>query len=198
MTTGVGPRRIPRTMAVRVASVQWPNGVRTMVNHLKKLQKADLLDPGEVATAVLFVAPSGNTMRMGTAAGVGGLVGAAAGVALDKRRENREAEEDAAAGVAESGLADQVALTGNGYLAVTDRRWVLLSHGTVSGKPKEVVAAFEHGDITTVEITKGKLVGKARVRFRDGSAVTLDAPRGQKFDDLTTAATAAGTAVTVE
>lgn len=167
-----------------------------MVDHMKKVNKSGVLDAGEQARAVLFVAPAGATVKAG-AAGAGGLVGALAGEALGKRRAKRdEAEAEADGRVREGGLSAQVPILSQAYLILTDRRWAVAGFGAMSGKPKNVIGAWDLDDITAFELKKGKLAGKVNVVFKDGSVASLDCPRGQKIDQFAEAATAAGLQVT--
>ncbi len=153
-----------------------------MPNWGKTLQKrcSDQLDPGEQVTAGCFVQPAGavaRTMGLGAGQTIGTIAGGVLGEAGAKRRQ--EENDDAS----EGGIAATFP-TDKAVLGLTNQRLVVFSHGTMNGKPKDLIASYPIDQLGGVELDKGKLSSKMLLRFTDGSAVDFDVPKAGSPDEF--------------
>jgi len=164
------------------------------MNHAKKVQAVDGLEPGEQVLSALFVRPSGGTAQV-VGGAAGGLVGAGIAGLMGRRKRQAAGDENAAATV--EGNATKLRVTAPGYVALTDRRWLVLNQAPMSGKPKEIVATLAHQDVSAIAFEKGALVGSASVRCADGSVEPLELPRGNPVEEFASAANSVGCTATV-
>ncbi len=145
-----------------------------MVDFAKKVAKhaAATFAPGEQLLDARVVQPRGATMRQASF-GVGGVVGVAAGAALESRRQKKEG----AAATPQGGLAATFP-TAKVFLSVTTQRLLCHDFGAMSGRPKDVVAEYPLAAVADLQVAKGKLVNRLHLQFADGSAVELDLLKG--------------------
>ncbi len=160
-----------------------------MVDFVKKVNKncaADL--GGEQVLAATFGTPLGSLVNQVGFGAVGGLVGAAAGSAMQSRERKAAEKTDEADGVVkgEHTLANKIPPLAC-VIALTEQRLLVFKHGSVSGKPKELVASFDRSQVSGLEVEMGKLKGKLKIRFSDDSAVTLEVQKGSKPTSLASA-----------
>ena len=83
------------------------------------------------------------------------------------------------------GFATEV--SGNGVLALTDRRLLFFKKATVAGAPKEVTAEISASLVVGASYDKPMLT----VEFADESAIGMHVPRNQKPDAFVAAVTEA-------
>lgn len=157
----------------------------------KKVTKGEHgLADGEQLLGTVLLNPLGTTASMGGGA-AGGLVGHGVGALMANRKKKSETERLESEGATSDGMAATFP-TGRNFLSVTDRRWVVHAIGTMSGKAKGLTGEFAHGDITGLNLDKGKLSSKLVLRFSDGGQLGLELPRGSKVDEFLAAAAGAG------
>lgn len=116
------------------------------------------------ALAGAFVASRGDAMATGMTVGIGGLVGAAAGAAADRR----------------SGGVATLARGKLGYLAVTADRVVIVHAKRGAFKPKatgEVIAELPRAELASARYRKGKVVGVFELELADGQTWAFDVGR---------------------
>ena len=143
-----------------------------LTNRIRK-RAAHLLDPSEMVIAALLVEPKGT---------YGAAIVAIAALPRASVRKLRERAEHQQA--SEGGLAASFPSMSS-LLVVTDRRVLVVPSNGIS--MKEVAAVYDRADMRVAENT-GKGLGRRLVlAFVDGTSVTLDAQRGQPFDDFTAA-----------
>lgn len=142
-----------------------------MADITKRVQKraAELLEPDERVVAALLVEPKGTY----------GL-GAAAIAALPRTSTRWLAAR--AEGEAPLGLASWFP-SRSCVVAATDRRVVAIPSNGVS--MEAIAASYERADVSVTE-NSGRGLGRRLVlSFVDGTSVTVDAQRGQPFDEFT-------------
>lgn len=148
-----------------------------LVNVKKKVEKAGAkagLEPGELVLAGCTTNPSGTVTRM-MARELSGVVGAAV-------LGDRNGEDQSVAG----GLADRF-VPGQNFVVVTDRRVLLIAMSTLTGKPKELLAAWDRAEVTAIEVGRGKLALPFTIRFTDCSAVQVEGAKGSDPRSVQTA-----------
>lgn len=146
-----------------------------MIDFAKKIRKScsEHLLPGEEVLAGTFVQPAGAFRRQVAFSAIGGVVGAAAGEALAKRRqENSEANPN-------EGLSIDIP-AGKAVLGLTPQRLLVFGHSAMSGKPKGLNAAIPLDQVTAITLEQGKLMGKLLVTFHDGSSIDFDVQKTVK------------------
>ena len=146
-----------------------------MADWVKKVTKncGEELAPGETVQAATFVNAKGNITRMAGFGGVGGVVGGVIGeVASSGSRKE-------AAAAKEGGVAAEVPPV-NAVLALTDQRFCVFAHSSLSGKPKELLWSIERSRVTGIEVGDGALTMPLQVGFDDGSALLYQAVKGAK------------------
>ena len=142
-----------------------------LVNVKKKVEKAaDVmkLRAGENVVAACTTNPKGSVKRM-TAIQVGGLVGAAVAAATDKGGKAEETAPDS--------LASRYP-EGQMFLVVTTQRLLVAKVAAMSGKPKELMAEWDRGEVSGILVEKGKLAHPMTITFTDGSSVTCEGAKG--------------------
>ena len=150
-----------------------------MVDMVKKLhKKSELLNPGEKVLGASTVTAVGQFKKNVAFGAVGGVVGAVVGAKMAGKAEAAEA----------GSMADSFPSLSQAILAISDQRWILFEQSLMSGGPKEIVAEWPHGEITGLDIEKGKLTSKVSVNFADGSAAQVEAVKGSKPEKLVEAA----------
>ena len=73
---------------------------------------------------------------------------------------------------------------GQHYLVVTNRRLLVCSVSTMSGKPRELVAERPVDDVLAIATEAGKLSLPMTIAFTDGTAVGVEAAKGTGGDTL--------------
>jgi len=134
------------------------------------------LHPGETVEGAVFGRPAGSFGRS-VAFGVGGLAGAAVSGRATKKRES--AHEGATA----EGLAADFP-PGDVVLAVTPTRFLVFKFAQVSGKPKELLAEYQMGQVTEIVQEKRKMHRSFQIHFSDGSLIDLDVVKMAKPDEF--------------
>ena len=146
-----------------------------MANITGRVQKnaAHLLQPGETVRAALLVEPKGTY-------GLGNVAMAAMPRATTRILTGAAAAQRAG----EGGLAAAFPAKSS-VIAATDRRVLVIPSNGIG--MKELGA--EYGlDEVAVTSNEGKLLGRRlQLTFSDGTGVTVDAQRGQPFEDFTAA-----------
>ncbi len=149
-------------------------------NVKKKIEKAADkigIENGEAVLAACTTNPKGTMTRM-VAKELGGVLAA---VAADRGPSEAPAE---------AGLADRFP-AGQHYLVLTDRRLLVYSVSTMSGKPKELKAEWSRDELAGIATEPGKLAVPMSIAFADGTAVQIEAARGTNADSLPEALTGA-------
>ena len=142
-----------------------------MVDIAKKVnKKSELLEQGEAALAATTLMKKGQFNKSVAAGAIGGVVGHLAAARMNK------GDQDVAGG----SMADEFPQMAQSILALTNQRWILFEQSVMSGGPKEIVGAWPHEAIVSIEVEKGKLMSKLTLTFSDGSAVALEAPKANK------------------
>lgn len=163
-------------------------------NTVKIVRKkaAGSLAAGEEVLAAFLAQDEGSFHRqaiaLGTARGVGGALGAAAGTAMMGRNGGPSGEEAAD----EAGLAGRFP-SGPVLVAVTDRRVLAFKRSSMNDRyPGDLLAEWPAAQVVGAERGRNKL-GKVPVTltFADGSAVTVDAGSMQRWDEVDAAIAAA-------
>jgi hypothetical protein len=146
-----------------------------MIDFAKKIRKscAADLEPGEEVLAGTFVQPPGAIRRQMTYGAIGGAVGAIAGEAMASKRAKNAPQQ-----VGEGFVVDIPA--GKAVLGLTDRRFLVFGHSTMSGKPKGLNAAFALDQVQSMALAQGKLTGSLVVTFADGTAIDFDVVKTAK------------------
>lgn len=164
-------------------------------NMVKVVRKkaAGSLVAGEEVLAAFLAQDEGSFHRqalaLGTARGMGGALGAAAGTAMMGRGDG-QATGDEAEG--DAGLAGRFP-TGPVVVAFTDQRVLAFGRGSMADRnPGSLLAEWPAGQVVRAERGGSKL-GKVPVTlgFADGSAVTVDAGSMQRWDEVDAAIAAA-------
>ena len=118
----------------------------------------------DAALAGVIVTSRGNAWGTGLTVGIGGVAGAAAGAAVDKRTA-------APSPLAAGDLA---------YLAVTPDAIAVFKAKRGALKPKtteELLGEVPRSDLTASRYKKGKMVGVFELDFSDGSSWAFDVGR---------------------
>ncbi len=146
-----------------------------MVDWAKKIQKhcADALYAGESIAAGTVVQPGGTLGRQ-VAFGVGGLVGA---IAADKLGKGVP-DEPADGGHATAFPATQ------SVLGISEHRLMVFAHGSLSGKPKELIHFVPLHDVAKMKIEKNKMSYTIGIGFGDGSGVSYEAVKLAKPEEF--------------
>lgn len=145
-----------------------------MVDFAKKITKScgDDLEEGETVLAGTFVQPPGAIRRQVAFGAIGGVVGAVVG---DKLAQKRAAETP----TADEGIVVDIP-PGKAVLGITDRRFLVFGHSTMSGKPKGLNASIPLDQVAAVTHESGKLTGKLLVTFADGTSIDFDVVKTAK------------------
>lgn len=150
-----------------------------MVDIAKKVnKKSELMERGESCVAASGILKAGQFNRSVAAGAIGGIVGHAVAAAMNRGEGGTE----------DGTMADTFPTLNQAILALTDRRWIVFEQSAMSGGPKAIRAEFAHGDITDLEVEKGKLMNRLTLRFVDGSDITMEAPKANKPQQLIDAA----------
>ena len=146
-----------------------------MIDFAKKIRKscADDLLPGEEVLAGTFVQPAGAFRRQVAFGAVGGVVGALAGEALAKKRQE---DSDGTPG---EGMTVDIP-PGKAVLGLTPQRLLVFGHSTMSGKPKGLNAAIPLDQVKSISHESGKLMGKLLVTFMDDTTIDFDVQKTVK------------------
>ncbi|MEM7139553.1 MAG: hypothetical protein AAF548_00885 [Actinomycetota bacterium] len=146
-----------------------------MIDFAKKIRKscAEHLHPGEEVLAGTFVQPAGAFRRQVAMGAVGGIVGAVAGEAMAKKRQ--ESSESTPG----EGMTVDIP-EGKAVLGLTPQRLLVFGHSTLSGKPKGLNAAIPIDQVKSITHESGKLMGKLVVTFQDDTAVDFDVQKTVK------------------
>ena len=151
-----------------------------MVDIAKKVnKKSELMEPGERCVAATGILKAGQFNRSVAAGAIGGIVGHAVAAAMNRGEDAPD----------ENTMAEAFPRLHQAIVALTDRRWIVFEHSAMSGGPKAIHTTLELSDITAVEMEKGKLMNRLTLTFRDGSEVTMEAPKANKPQQLVDAAT---------
>lgn len=155
-----------------------------MIDWAKKVNKScgEAL-AGETAIAGTFGQAAGTLGRQVGWGAVGGIAGVAIGEAMAKRRGE-------ATDPGEGGLAGEIP-TGKAVMAVTHQRFLVFSHGTMSGKPKDLLFECPLAAVESMELGKKRIGSTLVVRFVDGSAVDYDVVKTAKPEPFVAAFVAA-------
>lgn len=142
-----------------------------MADWAKKIGKhcGEALYAGEVVEAGTFVQPGGTLKKQVAFGAIGGVVGAIAAEKLGKKDE-----EPVAAGQA-AGFPKTRAVLG-----LSSQRLLVFSHGTASGKPKDLVYTVPLHDVAAVATEKNKISYTLRLTFKDGSSVEYESVKAAK------------------
>jgi hypothetical protein len=145
-----------------------------MVDFAKKIMKscADDLEAGETVLAGTFVQPPGAIRRQVAFGAIGGVVGAVVG---DKLAQKRAGETP----TADEGIVVDIP-PGKAVLGITDRRFLVFGHSTMSGKPKGLNASIPLDQVAGITHESGKLTGKLLVSFADGTSIDFDVVKTAK------------------
>ena len=146
-----------------------------MIDFAKKIRKScsEHLLPGEEVLAGTFVQPAGAFRRQVAMGAVGGLIGAAPGEAMAKKRKENS---DATPG---EGMSIDIP-AGKAVLGLTPQRLLVFGHSTMSGKPKGLNAAIPLDEVKSISLEQGKLMGKLLVTFHDDSSIDFDVQKTVK------------------
>jgi len=147
-----------------------PDFVKLIHKH-----RAEDLHPGEQVAAAVFVQPTG-TLGASVAFGMAGVLGKAAADARRKKGEAEAAPDSMAAAMPGGRL----------ILAVSPHRFLVFEHGSMSGRPKALAAAFGWDQIAGIELGEGRLKQRLTVRFADESEAmfeTMKTAKPQPFVD---------------
>lgn len=139
-----------------------------LVNVVKKVDKAREaigLAEGEGVVAGCTTNPKGTVSRM-TARQLGGLLGA---VAADRFGSSPAIDE--------TGLAERF-VPGQNFLVVTTHRVLLVSMGSFSGKPKDLVGQWRRDEVAYITVEEGRLAHPMTIVFVDGTAVQVEGAKG--------------------
>lgn len=151
-----------------------------MVDIAKKVnKKSELLEAGESCVAATGILKAGQFNKSVAVGAIGGIVGHAVAAAINRGEETVE----------QGTMADRFPRLNQAILALTTSRWVVFEQSAMSGGPKAVHTALSHDDIASIEMEKGKLMNRLTLTFRDGSDVTMEAPKANKPQQLIDAAT---------
>lgn len=140
----------------------------------KKLTGHHALEPGEVVAHAVYGLGK-NALAMADSISRSAWPGAGAGPQLHEDITAgyvREVEQ-LTQGADSAGFAAE--MRRNGVLAVTDRRLLFFAKSTVVGKPKELTAAIDRGQVVDARYESPVLA----VRLADGSVAALHVPRSQ-------------------
>ncbi len=161
-----------------------PASGAAMIDFAKKIRKscAGDLEPGEEVVAATFVQPPGAIRRQVAFGAIGGAVGAVAGEAMASTR-TKNAPQQAGEGF----VVDIPA--GKAVLGLTDRRFLVFGHSSLSGKPKGLNASFTLDQVQSIALTTGKLTGSLVVTFVDGTAIDFDVVKTAKPEPFVAAFT---------
>ncbi len=149
-----------------------------MVDVARKVRRQGsfLLEPGERVLAATVVNPVG--YFDGDAAVTG-----AAEILRAIRRGESHGDPDT-----QPTLADSFPVVRNSILVLTDRRWLSLGLGPLSGRIRRITGEWPHRDIPALEYHDGTLVNEVTVVFADGSRKSFAAVNGAHPDRLIAAA----------
>lgn len=142
-----------------------------MVDWAKRIHKhsGGELFAGEQIEAGTVVQPSGTLGRQ-VGFGVGGVVGAIAAEKMASRSETGGADGGTAAAFPKSQTV----------LGLSMHRLMAFAHGSMSGKPKEMLAAVPLAEVASMNIEKRKLSYTLSIGFGDGTGVTYEAVKMAK------------------
>lgn len=148
-----------------------------MIDFAKKIRKhcAADLDAGEEVLAGTFVQPPGSIRRQVTFGAIGGAVGAIAGDAMASRHAKNAPQQ------ADEGFVVEIP-AGKAVLGLTNRRFLVFGHSTLSGRPKGLNAAFSLDQVRSMTFTPGKITGSLVLTFADGTAIDFDVVKSAKPD----------------
>lgn len=141
-----------------------------LVNVKKKVEKAKAdntgIRPDEAVLAGCTTNPAG-TMKKMVAKELSGAVGAIA------------ASRSGAQGAVPSGdgMAERF-VSGQNFVVLTDQRLLLIKMSTMTGKPKELLAEWNHADVASITVEKGTFACPFTIMFSDGSGVQVEGAKG--------------------
>lgn len=151
-----------------------------LINVKKKIEKASDklgLGPGEQVVAACATNPSGTVKKM-VGFQLGGVVGMAVAAKAGAKTEPETADG--------SGLAERFP-EGRNFLVVTDQRLIVASMSAMSGNPKELVAEWDRGEVTSITVEKGRMASPLSIAFSDGSGVQVEGAKGTNPEALAVA-----------
>ena len=152
-----------------------------MIDIAKKVnKKSELLEAGESCVAATGILKAGQFNKSVAMGAIGGIVGQAVAAAINRGEEGPE----------DGTMAEVFPRMNQAILALTDRRWIVFEQSAMSGGPKAIHTVLEHADITALDMEKGKLMNRLTLTFRDGSDITMEAPKANKPQQLLDAAAA--------
>lgn len=153
------------------------------MNMIKKIHKAKVtgLNEGEQVLAAVIKNDDGAIMKTAVSGGVGGLIGIFAGSKMQKKTD-KKAEADQ---LVESEMTKKIP-AGPGFFAVTDQRFLVYSHNSISGNAKELVAELPKGSVKIESVQKGKLASRAILSFSDGGRKAFDIPKMNDIEGFQT------------
>lgn len=147
-----------------------------LINVKKKIEKArgtiGIADD-EVVEAACTTNPAGTVKRM-MARELGGAIGSA----VAGRGGDAES--------VEGGAADAF-VDGQNFLALTDKRLLLVKVGTMTGKPKELLAEWPRDHVAAIEVEDGRMALPFTIAFADGTAVAVEGAKGTDPRSVATA-----------
>ena len=62
-------------------------------------------------------------------------------------------------------------------VAITDHRVLVFAHGAISGRPKQLLAGFDHAELVDINLQPGKMINNVRLVFVDGSGIEIEVTR---------------------
>jgi len=135
-----------------------------VVDWAKKIQKhsGSELHPGEQIEAGTFVQSSGSLGKQ-VGFGVGGVVGAVAAHNMGKGPEASEGGDGA--------TFPQTRMV----LGLSTGRLMAFAHGSMSGKPKEMLTSVALSDVAGMTAEKNKISYTLTISFNDASHVSYEA-----------------------
>lgn len=140
-----------------------------MVDWPKRIQKhcGSELHPGEQVEAGTVVEPGGSLGRqLGRQIGlsVGGVVGLLSAEKITKGSETQSSETGVAARFPQAQM----------ILGLSSQRLMAFAQGSMSGKPKEMLASAPLKDIAAMSLEKNKATYTLTVSFADDSEVSYE------------------------
>ena len=161
--------RITNPSGLRMGWVVKEGGLVADVVQRLTMLASEQLAPGETVVAGARCSPRGSTKRRTMGAGLGGLVGALA----------------ASKGAGSAGhVLYGEALPHDIALGLTDRRILIYSVSSLSGKTTKVLREIPLAHVGGIEHDEGRFLGRKIIRFSlcfsDGSRLELESPSGAK------------------
>lgn len=147
-----------------------------LINVKKKIEKAREtigLDDDEVVLAACTTNPAGTVKRM-MARELGGAIGSAVA--------GRDSDGESVHGGAADAFVD-----GQHFVALTDKRLLLVKVGTMTGKAKELLAAWPRDEVAAIVVDDGRMALPFTIAFTDGTAVGVEGAKGTDPRSVATA-----------